>query len=169
MRISALATAAALVFAVGGVSAQEISDAQIAWIVAAADQVDIDAGNLARTATTRPEVKQFAERMIVDHGGVSQSIAELMTKLKITPVDNPTAQSLRSGGDANLANLRTLKGDAFDKAYVEHEIAYHQQVLDALDKTLIPGAKNERLKTLLGKVKLSFLAHLEHAKMIQSR
>ena len=61
-----------------------------------------------------------------------------MTKLKVTPEDNPTSQSLKAGGEKNVANLKTLKGAAFDKAYVDHEVAYHQQVLDAVDKTLIP-------------------------------
>ena len=47
-------------------------------------------------------------------------------------------------------------------------MAYHQQVLDAIDKTLIPGAKNEELKALLVKVRPAFVAHLEHAKHLQS-
>jgi putative membrane protein len=64
--------------------------------------------------------------------------------------------------------LKTLKGAAFDKAYVDHEVAYHQQVIDALDKTLIPGATNDELKALLIKVRPAFVAHLEHAKRLQS-
>jgi putative membrane protein len=91
-----------------------------------------------------------------------------VTKLKVTPEDNPTSQSLKSGGESNLAHLKTLKGAAFDKAYIDHEVTYHQQVLDAVDKTLIPNAKNEELKALLVKVRPAFVAHLEHAKMLQS-
>ena len=41
-------------------------------------------------------------------------------------------------------------------------------MIDAVDKTLIPGAKNEELKALLVKVRPAFVAHLEHAKMIQA-
>ena len=67
-----------------------------------------------------------------------------------------------------MANLKKLKGEAFDKAYVDHEVAYHQQVLDALDKTLIPNASNAELKALLVKVRPAFVAHLDHAKMVQS-
>ena len=54
------------------------------------------------------------------------------------------------------------------ESYIDHEVVYHQQVLDAVDKTLIPSAKNEELKALLVKVRPAFVAHLEHAKMIQS-
>ena len=91
-----------------------------------------------------------------------------MTKLKVTPEDNATSQSLKSGGDANLKTLKSLTGTALDRAYIDHEVAYHQAVLDAVDKTLIPGAKNEELKALLVKVRPAFVAHLEHAKHLQS-
>jgi putative membrane protein len=86
----------------------------------------------------------------------------------VTPEDNATSQSLKSGGDQNVANLKGLKGTAFDKAYVDHEVAYHQQVIDAVDKTLIPNAKNAELKALLVKVRPAFVAHLEHAKTLQA-
>ena len=168
MRISAIAIASSLLFAVSGVSAQSINDAQVASIVVTANQVDIDAGKLAQSTSGNAEVKKFAERMITDHTGVNKSAVDLVTKLKVTPQDNPTSQRLKAGGEANLANLKTLKGAAFDKAYIDHEVVYHEQVLDAVDKTLIPSAKNEELKALLVKVRPAFVAHLEHAKMIQS-
>ena len=97
-----------------------------------------------------------------------RSAGDLAARLKVTPADNPTSQSLKAGGDKNVANLKTLKGAAFDKAYVDNEVAYHQAVLDAVDKTLIPGASNAELKALLVKVRPAFVAHLEHAKQLQS-
>ena len=106
--------------------------------------------------------------MITDHTGVNKSAVDLVTKLKVTPEDNPTSQSLKAGGDKNVANLKTLKGAAFDKAYIDHEVAYHQAVIDAVDKTLIPSATNAELKALLVKVRPAFVAHLEHAKHVQS-
>ncbi len=106
--------------------------------------------------------------MVTDHTGVNKQAADLAAKLKVTPADNPTSQSLKAGGDKNVANLKSLKGGEFDKAYIDHEVAYHQAVLDAVDKTLIPGASNAELKALLVKVRPAFVAHLEHAKKIQS-
>jgi putative membrane protein len=144
------------------------TDPQIAAIVVTANQVDIDAGQLAKTKSTSKDVQAFAERMIVDHTGVNKSASELVAKLKVTPEGNPTSQSLQKGGDENLATLRTLSGAAFDRAYVGHEVAYHQAVLDAVDNTLIPHAKNAELKALLVKVRPAFVAHLEHAKTLQA-
>jgi len=149
-------------------SAQAISDPEIASIVVTANQVDIDAGKLAASRAASAEVRTFAQLMITDHTGVNKAASELVAKLKVTPKDNATSQSLRSDGERNLARLKTLDAMAFDRAYVDHEVAYHQQVIDALDKILIPGATNQELKALLIKVRPAFVAHLEHAKRLQT-
>jgi putative membrane protein len=150
------------------VSAQQPSDAQIAAIVVTANQVDVDAGELAATRAANDEVRKFAQRMVTDHKAVNKSAVDLATKLALTPQENDTSRALKTGGDKNLAALKKLSGVAFDRAYVDHEVVYHGQVLEALDKTLIPNATNAELKALLVKVRPAFVAHLEHAKQIQA-
>lgn len=147
--------------------AQGMSDAQIAAVVVTANQVDVDAGTLAAARAASPEVKKFAERMVTDHTSVNQSATALAAKLRLTPQENDTSRVLKAGGEKNLASLKKLTGAAFDKAYVDHEVAYHAQVLDALDTVLIPNAANAELKALLVKVRPAFAAHLEHARQIQ--
>jgi putative membrane protein len=145
------------------------SDAQIAAIVVAANTVDIDAGKLAETKTSNKDVRAFAERMVADHSGVNQQAVALVQKLHVTPEENDTSKSLTQGGMATRDRLKGLSGSAFDKAYVDNEVSYHQTVLDALDKTLIPSATNAELKALLTKVRPAFVAHLEHAKHMQAQ
>ena len=149
--------------------AQSPSDAQIASIVVTANQVDIDAGKLAESKGSNADIKAFGKQMVTDHTGVNKQAVALVTKLKVMPEDNPTSQSLKKGGEDNVQNLKTLNGAAFDRAYIEHEVAYHEQVIDALDKTLIPSAQNAELKNLLVSVRPAFVAHLEHAKMVQAK
>ena len=160
--------AASLLLLPFGAFGQAITDSQIAAIVVTANQVDIDAGKLAVERSSNDKVKAFAQLMVTDHTGVNKAATELVTRLKVTPQANPTSKALQAGGDKNLAHLKTLKGAAFEKAYVDHEYAYHQQVIDALDKTLIPGAANAELKALLVKVRPAFVAHRDHAKSLQA-
>ena len=163
-----IATATFALAASAALAAQGPTDPQIAAIVVTANQVDIDAGKLAESKSTNKEVKEFAKRMVTDHTGVNKQATELVTKLKVKPEENDTSKSLKAGGDANLKKLQGLQGAEFDKAYVDNEVAYHQAVLDAVDKTLIPSASNADLKNLLVKVRPAFVAHLEHAKHLQS-
>ena len=168
MKRVAILFAALLLLPAAGLTAGDITDAHIASIVVTANQVDVDAGAFVASRTNNAEVKSFAALMVTDHNAVNHAATELVTKLKVTPQDNPTSQSLKAGGDKNLAELKTLDGPALDKAYVDHEVVYHQQVIEALDKILIPGATNQELKGLLVKVRPAFVAHLEHAKALQA-
>ncbi|MFP3556840.1 DUF4142 domain-containing protein [Paraburkholderia sp. SIMBA_049] len=144
------------------------TDPQIAAIVVAANQADIDAGKLAESKTHSKDVKAFAQQMVTDHTGVNKAAVDLVHKLGVKPATNPTSDSLKQGGEANIANLKPLQGAKFDRAYIDHEVTYHQNVIDALDKTLIPSAQNAELKALLVKVRPAFVAHLDHAKMVQA-
>ena len=148
--------------------APAINDAQIAHIVVTANTVDSAAGQLAKTKGASKAVKDFGQTMVNDHSGVNKQAVALATKLNVTPEDNDTSRQLKSGGDANLAKLQGLSGEAFDKAYIDNEVTYHQTVLDAIDKTLIPNAQNADLKALLVKARPAIAAHLERAKSIQS-
>ncbi len=169
MKTMPMALAAALFAATFAAHAQGgPNDAQIAAIVVTANQVDIDAGKLAETKARHKDVKDFGRMMVKDHTGVNNSAKALVKKLHVTPEDNPTAEGLKKGGQENVAHLKPLKGDAFDKAYIDHEVDYHQQVIDAMDKTLIPSAQNAELKALLVKVRPAFVAHLDHAKKLQA-
>jgi putative membrane protein len=167
MKLSSVVFAGLLLLP-AGVFASQINDGQIASIVVTANQVDIDAGAFAASRSNNAEVKKFAKLMVTDHTAVNKAALDLATRLKLTPLDNPTSQSLKAGGEENVAALKTMDGAAFDKAYIDHEVAYHRQVIDALDKVLIPGATNKELKALLVSVRPAFVAHLEHAEHLQT-
>ena len=145
-----------------------LNDPQIAHIAVTANAIDSTAGELAKQKATAKAVKDFAQTMVTDHTGVNQQAVALATKLAVTPADNDVSRQLKAGADASIANLQGLTGAAFDKAYIDNEVAYHQAVLDALDKTLIPGTQNAELKTLLETARPAFVAHLERAKGIQA-
>jgi putative membrane protein len=148
-------------------AAPTLNDAQIAHIAVTADAIDSTAGVLAKKKATSKAVKDFAQTMVNDHGAVNKQAVALATKLKVTPEANDVSKQLQSGAEQNIANLNGKSGAAFDSAYIDHEVAYHQAVLDALDQTLIPQAQNAELKDLLVKVRPSFAAHLARAKQIQ--
>ena len=169
--LTRLALAAAFTAAVTlpAFAQQGPTDPQIAHIVVTANQVDIDAGKLAEKTTKSKDVAAFGHQMVTDHTAVNKSATDLVKKLKVKPKANDTSASLKKGGDENIAKLKKLKGKDFDKAYVDNEVAYHQAVIDAVDKTLIPSAKNAELKALLEKVRPALVQHLEHAKHLQAQ
>jgi putative membrane protein len=145
----------------------KFSDPQIAAVVVSANQVDIDAGKLAKERASSPEVKALAEKMINDHTSVNNQAKALVSKLKVTPQDNDTSKKLTEDGKNTRDRLASLTGPAFDKAYVDNEVAYHEAVIGVVKNNLIPDASNKDLKNLLVKSSPVFAEHLEHAKKLK--
>jgi putative membrane protein len=179
---SALVVAAAMIFAAAPTTATRghvlhephtpraaaVNDAQIAAIVVAANTVDIEFGKLAQSKTKNEKVKQFADTMVTDHTAVNKSAVALVTKLGVTPEESETSRGLTASGEQTRARLSNLSGEDFDREYIANEVAYHKLVIDAVDKTLIPNAKNAELKAALVNVRPALVAHLEHAQQIQA-
>ncbi len=108
--------------------------------------------------------------MITDHGGVNRSATELVAKLHVTPESNPTSESLKSGGERNLASLRKLNGACVRQAYVDHRSRLPSGRARRSRHDADPERKeNAELKALLVKVRPAFVAHLGTAKMLQRR
>jgi putative membrane protein len=143
--------------------ASQPTDAQIAHIAYTAGIIDIKAAELARKQSKNKEVRAFADDMLRDHKAVNQQARALVKKLNVTPEDNATSRALTQNAEAKLKQLRGLNGTAFDKAYAQNEVAFHQQVNDALQTTLIPGATNGELKNLLTTGLKIFQGHQQHA------
>ena len=139
------------------------TDPQIAHIAYTAGQLDIDAARQALDKSTDPQVRAFAETMLRDHGAVNEQALALVTRLKVTPEANPTSASLSDAAAATRQRLAGLSGAAFDKAYVDNEVAYHRTVNEALRETLISDADNAELKALLQTGLELFQQHQAHA------
>lgn len=148
-------------------TAPTLSDAQIAHIAVTANSIDSSLAELALTKARSQAVKDFAQTMITDHSAVNKQAVDLATRLNVTPMENNVSATLTTGADQARSSIENLTGAAFDSAYVAREIAYHQAVLDALDRTLIPNAQNAELKSLLEGARPAFVAHLARARQLQ--
>jgi putative membrane protein len=170
MRLHVYAAAAALLLAPLATSAQNAkpTDPQIAHIAYTAGQLDIAAAKQALAKTKNKEVRAFADQMVKDHSAVNKQALALVKKLKVTPQDNPTSQALTKQAADKRAELANLNGAAFDKAYVDNEVAYHKTVDNALETQLIPSAQNAELKSLLQTGLKIFQGHEQHAEHVAS-
>lgn len=152
-----------------GIAADAPTDPQIAHIAYTAGQIDVAAAEQAIKKSTNPDIVEFARQMAADHKAVNDQALALVGKLGVTPEDNPTSQSLNDAAADTLAELDKLEGAAFDKAYIDNEVAYHASVNGALSTLLIPSAKNAELRALLETGLTLFTEHQHHAEMVAAK
>jgi len=169
MFAKAITALAALCLLSGGALAQggaKPTDPQIAHIAYTAGQLDIEAAKQAIGKSKNKDVRAFAEDMVRDHTAVNKQALDLAKKLKVTPQDNDTSKALTKQAADKRAELAKLSGAAFDKAYIDNEVAYHKTVNGALENTLIPSASNAELKSLLQTGLKIFQGHEQHAEHV---
>ena len=172
MSIHLVAAIAAICLSATGAFAQSSAkptDPQIAHIAYTAGQIDIEAAQQALSKSQNKDVREFATDMEKDHKAVNDKALALVKKLNVTPQDNDTSKTLSKQASEKRAELAKLNGAAFDKAYIDNEVAYHKTVNNALQNTLIPSASNPELKDLLSTGLKIFQGHEQHAEQVAAK
>lgn len=145
-----------------------LTDANVVALLDAANVADSSAGSVAATKGTSAEIKSFARDMMRDHHALRKAGQELAKKLNVSPA-MPAGDNSEATAKAWQDSLTSMaKGAAWDKAYIDHEVAYHQQVLQTAQAGQA-AAQNAELKELVTKAIPNVQAHLDHAKQIQTK
>lgn len=150
------------------VNAQSLTDVNIVAIFDAANTADIETGRLAAAHGSTKEVRELGQSFADAHTSVRQLGRDLAKKLGVVPV-LPAGDKGAAQHAAAMASLKSTKGPAFDRAFLDHEIAFHQAVIDAVTNTLLPATQNAELKALEEKVAPAFAGHLEMAKNLRAK
>ncbi|HKO16445.1 MAG TPA: DUF4142 domain-containing protein [Gemmatimonadaceae bacterium] len=146
----------------------QLSDANIAAVLDQANAADSAAGSIAASKGTNAQVKAFGRRMERDHHTLRKQGQDLVKKLNVTP-QMPSGDTSATAAQHWQDSLKAMpKGAGFDRAYIDHEVAAHQQVVQTL-QTAEGQAQNQELKDLITKATPVIKAHLQEAQQIQSK
>jgi putative membrane protein len=81
---------------------------------------EVAAGELAQTKAGSPGVRRFGARMVADHTAANQALGILARSKQITPISDPDDAHTQA-----MAQLATLRGRAFDRAYMAGQVRDH--------------------------------------------
>jgi putative membrane protein len=143
--------------------ASPLSDQQIAAVTDAVNTAEIEQAQLARSKSTNDQVQSFAGMMIEHHGQAKRK----QTTLGIAEAESPLSLKLAAKTHTTIEQLKQKSGSEFDRAYLQAQIDGHQEVLDTIDRQLLPDAKNAQLKAYLEELRPQVAEHLERAKSAQ--
>jgi putative membrane protein len=147
-------------------AADSLSDVEIAHAAYTADDLDIAYAKIALERSKTSAIREFAELMVKDHTAANTAALALVKKLGVTPKDNAFSQTLAKNGEAKKTELRGLSGAAFDKAYAQNELAYHQVVVKTVAEQWIPTIQNAEFKKFMTDANEIFKVHLAHAQHV---
>lgn len=155
----------------GGVTAPRVrleDDREVAMVVRVANMGEVREGNVARTRASAQAVKDFATMMVNDHRAAEDKAEAALTKADLPFVDSDLSRQIDAESGQAAQSLANLSGDAFDRAYMDRQIAAHTEVLQTIDGTLLPKARNKELRAILTEMRTTVQGHLEKARGVRA-
>jgi putative membrane protein len=132
-----------------------------AMMAAQSDQYEIQAGRTAQVQATRPDVRDFARRMIDEHSRTSQTIKQAATASGLPPP--PEAMS---GDQARwLASLQGLTGPEFDRVYMRQQVLAHDEAL-AVQQSYAQAGQDPNLRRAAQSAVPLIQTHLQMAQKL---
>lgn len=145
-----------------------LDEAAVVAIFDLANVADIETGRLASQRAQSKEVRDFGKMLFDVHTAVRQQGQELARKLGVNPV-LPAGDTMAEQHAAVMARLGRLSGPEFDRAFLQHEQAFHAAVLDAVKSTLLPAIRTEELRKFVTSLAPAFEAHRLGAENLEKK
>jgi putative membrane protein len=171
LRKSVVTSAVALAFIayhpaeVRSQAAPKLDDPTIVAIFDAANTWDMETGQLGVSRSRNAEIREFSRMLVRDHRMVRAQGRDLAKSLNVRPTP-PSDFGLAKTHAQAMRKLRGLRGAAFNRAFLQNEVDFHNAVIDALTSTLLPAIQNAQLKDLVTKVAPAFVAHRDKAQSL---
>ena len=144
-----------------------VTDSHILALLDRAHRTDSAAAALAITKGTSSDVRTFARQLLRDHHSLRAEGERVARRLRLVPELPPGDQS-----DAEMEEiLRVLNGTSrgrdFDKAYIDHEVAYHVDVLETAVASM-QLARTAEVQAYIQRLAPTLQGHLDRAQELQA-
>ena len=150
----------------GGLADIELSDAEVAAVLRAANTGEVEQGELAMMQASNDDVVAYATRMVDEHTAANMRLADLVDAESIEPEENALSEQLTAETMNILAELEDESGMDFDLAYMEAQRTVHAQVLEIADEVLLPSTQNADLRAELQMLRPAVADHLADAEAL---
>jgi putative membrane protein len=103
-------------------SSGAMQDKKFAKAAMAGGMAEIQMAQVALQKSSSDDVKQFAQKMIDDHGKLNDQMKPIAAQVGVEPPAGPDKKDM-----AELTKLQGLSGDAFDKEYIKNAVKDHSK------------------------------------------
>jgi putative membrane protein len=148
-----------------GMSSAKLAPADRQFIKKAAQGglAEVQLGQLATEKADSPDVKQFGQKMVDDHGKANDQLKQVASNKGVTIPDKLSAKDA-----ATKARLEKLSGKAFDRAYMRDMVMDHTKDVSEF-RTESKTAKDPDVKNFASETLPTLQDHLKQAKSISPK
>ncbi len=143
---------------------QNLTAAQFVQMTAMSDMFEMESSKLAAQKAQDSDTKQFAQRMMQDHGKTTQELKSLMQSANISGAQIPT--QLDQKHQSMIQQLQQASGQQFDQLYERQQVQAHQEAV-MLFQSYAQNGDNQQLRQFAQKSLPTLQEHLQMAQKLQ--
>jgi predicted outer membrane protein len=151
----------------GDAVVEAVQEPQIAQVLLTVNRRELDQSQIAATYAVTPQVQTFASLMVDEYTAINARQEALFVTLGLTPTGSSTSRQLQSESDDILQKLQLLPND-FERVYIDAQVANHAEVLNLIDRQLLPAAASDGMQAELTALRAAVSSHLDAARTVQS-
>jgi len=121
---------------------------------------EVQMGQLALQKSNDDQVKQFAQRMVDDHGKMVDQLKPVAQQMGVKVPDGPPKGDMKK-----MDKMKALSGDAFDQAYIKDMVKDHKKDSSEF-KQEAQSTQNPQLKQLATEGGQTIDSHLQQIQQI---
>jgi putative membrane protein len=121
---------------------------------------EVQMGQLALQKSNDDQVKQFAQRMVDDHGKMVDQLKQVAQQMGVKVPDGPPKGDMKK-----MDKMKALSGDAFDQAYIKDMVKDHKKDSSEF-KQEAQSTQNPQLKQLATEGGQTIDSHLQQIQQI---
>lgn len=145
----------------------KLTDGQIAQILVAVDEAEIEQAKLALEKSTDADVRSYASHMVEQHTAAKDAGARLASQQSLKLDESPKTQELQTKSSKMLEQLKAADAKNFDVTYLQAQVDQHAEVLTMIKDQLQPAVNDTVLRDQLQSAQAMVTEHLEKAKQLQ--
>src|SRR4051812_37752252 len=124
----------------------KLTEGQVVKWLMLSNMGEVEDGQMVLKKATIPAARDFAQRMIDDHGAALARVQALATRLGLTPEESEDSREKELSAEIDDAILNSLQTPMFDLAYIDIEVLDHYDDLSTIDDDLLPSSCTPELK-----------------------
>jgi putative membrane protein len=124
------------------------------------NMAEVQMGQLALQKSSDDQVKQFAQRMVDDHGKMLDQLKPVAEQMGVKVPAGPSKGQMKS-----MDKMKALSGDAFDQAYIKDMVKDHKTD-DSEFKQEAQSTQNPQLKQMVMQSDQIIESHLQQIQQI---
>jgi putative membrane protein len=124
---------------------------------------EVEHGRLAVQKASSSDVRQFAQRMVDDHGKANTELEGIASQKNVT-----LPKELDAKHKAKQDELSKLTGPAFDSAYMTHMVSAHKEAVSLFQREA-KSAKDAEARAFAAKTLPVIQGHLKMAQDLSAR